>query len=275
MSVHPTSPRPKRAYADGPSGQLHYYDAGGVGVPLMLLHQSPTSAIDFANTFPAFAEAGVRVVAPDLPGMGMSDAPPSPPTIEDFAQAVFAVMDAAGLARVAVLGHHTGAQVAMAMAVEQPARIRRIILYGAPVMDEAQLLDHWRKIVPPEREAGAFRPVSGGAHLSDIFRRLEALFGLDVAQRMVISRLLAGPELWYGHNAALTHDMSPNLTVSRHPLLLVTHKGEMLDANTYAAKLLRPDAQLVALPVQCANVMDADAWAFVAVVSSFMAQSAE
>ena len=264
--MRPSSPALRRAYADGSSGQVHYYDGGGAGLPLVLLHQSPTSAIDFAGTFPAFAAAGVRVVAPDLPGMGMSDTPPAPPTIEDFAEAVFAVMDAAGLACAAVLGHHTGAQVALAMAVAQPERVERLVLYGAPVMDAEQRQDHWRRIVPPERAAGAFRPKPGGEHLTAIFARLEALFGLEVAQRMLISRLLAGPQLWYGHNAALTHDMSPNLVGARHPLLLVTHDGEMLDANTRAASRLRPDAELAVLPLQAANALDADPVAFVAVV---------
>ncbi len=271
MSVHPSAPDLRRAYADGPCGQMHYYDAGGAGLPLVLLHQSPTSAIDFADTFAAFAAAGVRVIAPDLPGMGMSDAPPSPPTIESFAEAVFAVMDAAALGSAAILGHHTGAQVAAAMAVARPARVQRLILYGAPVMDAAELQEHWRRIVPPEREAGAFRAKAGGAHLSELFVRLEALFGIKVAQRMVISRLLAGPLLWYGHNAALTHDMAPNLAASRQPLLLVTHPGEMLDAHTRAAARLRPAAELATLPLRCPNAMDADPAAFVEAVVGFLA----
>ena len=75
---------------------------------------------------------------------------------------------------------------------------------------------------------------------------------------MVISRLLAGPSLWYGHNAALSHDMAPALTADRHPLLLITHDGEMLDANTRAAHALRPDAEFVDLPARCAVAMDAD-----------------
>ena len=271
--MRPSSPALRRAYADGPSGQVHYYDGEGAGVPLVLLHQSPTSAIDFAGTFPAFAAAGVRVVAPDLPGMGMSDTPPAPPTIEDFAEAVFAVMDAAGLACAAILGHHTGAQVALAMAVAQPERVERLVLYGAPVMDAEQRQDHWRRIVPPERDAGAFRPKPGGEHLTAIFARLEALFGLEVAQRMLISRLLAGPQLWYGHNAALTHDMAPNLAASRQPLLLVTHDGEMLDANTRAASRLRPDADLATLPLQTGNALDADPAAFVAEVVVYLTRT--
>ncbi len=47
----------------------------------------------------------------------------------------------------------------------------------------------------------------------------------------------------------------------------------MLDAHARTANVLRPDAQMAALPVQCANVMDVDASTYVAVVSSSIAQS--
>ncbi len=266
----PSSPRLRRAYADGPGGQVHYYDSGGPGAALLLLHQSPTSAIDFADTFPHFVAAGFRVVAPDLPGMGMSDAPAEPPSIADYAAAAFAVLDHAGVEKADVVGHHTGAQVAAAMAAVRPERIGRLALYGVPVMEEAQRQSHWQAIVPRERDGGAFIPESGGEHLSALFQRLEALFGPTTAQRMVISRLLAGPSLWYGHNAALSHDMAPALTGNRHPLLLITHEGEMLDANTRAAHALRPDAELLVFDTRCAVAMDADPAGFVAAVTRFL-----
>ena len=67
--------------------------------------------------------------------------------------------------------------------------------------------------------------------------------------------------------------MSPNLMAARQPLLLVTHQGEMLDANTRAAGRLRPDAELVVLPLKAANAMDADPVAFVAAVVANVVRS--
>ena len=159
----PSSPRLRRAYADGPGGQVHYYDSGGLGAALLLLHQSPTSAIDFADTFPHFVAAGFRTVAPDLPGMGMSDAPAEPPTIAEYAAAMFAVLDHAGVEQADAVGHHTGAQVAVAMAAAQPERIGALALYGVPVMEDEQRQSHWQAIVPRERDGGPSPPSPAAA----------------------------------------------------------------------------------------------------------------
>jgi pimeloyl-ACP methyl ester carboxylesterase len=268
--MHPSAPRLKRAYADGPTGQIHYYDAGGGGRPLLLLHQSPTSAIDFADTFPAFASAGFRVIAPDMPGLGMSDAPSEPPVIADFVSAALAVLDHAGVAQADLVGHHTGAQVAVGLAERAPDRVGKLVLYGVPIMSPEALRAFWEMVVPAEKEDGVFRPQPGGGHLADLFKRLEPLFGLEVANRMVISRLLAGPTLWYAHNAALSHDMTPAFMRAKQPMLLITYPGEMLDANTDAAAALRPDAAVTVLPISKGPAMDVDPEGFVAAVTAFL-----
>jgi pimeloyl-ACP methyl ester carboxylesterase len=113
LSAHPTAPKLKRAYADGPNGQVHYYDSLGDGPPLLFIHQSPTSSMDYSATFPLFVKAGVRVIAMDTPGMGLSDAPSSEPTIADYAAAAPAVLDHAGVRQADAIGHHTGAQIAV------------------------------------------------------------------------------------------------------------------------------------------------------------------
>jgi pimeloyl-ACP methyl ester carboxylesterase len=272
--MYPTAPFLKRAYAQAPTGQVHYYDSGGEGVPLLLIHQSPTSAIDFVDTFPHFAAAGVRVIALDLPGMGMSDAPAWEPDIDDYADAALAVLDHAGVALADVAGHHTGAQVAIAAAAKQPRRLRKLALYGVPVMTAAERRAYWEQIVPRERDEGAFLPQPGGQHLWELYQRLETLFGSRVAHRMLISRMMAGPVLWYGHNAALTHDMTDALAADRHPLLLISHAGEMLDANSRAAHALRPDAAWVSLETPCATAMDGNPGPWSEAIIQFLAREA-
>ncbi len=249
--MHPSGPRLRRAYAQAHTGQVHYYDAGGDGSPLLLLHQSPTSSIDFAAMFPHLEQGGIRVIAMDTPSMGMSDAPDWPPTIEDFADAALAVMDHAGVLKTDVFGFHTGVQVGLAAAVKHPERFGKLALYGSPLMSESELQDWWQRVVPHERDSGAYIPQSGGDHLAALFKRLEGVFGLEAAQSMVLSRLMAGPYLWYGHNAALSHDMAPALRACTHPILLITHPGEMLDAMTRASHAAKPEATLVDLGVTC------------------------
>ena len=90
--------QPRRAYIDLPSGQLHYREIGE-GEPLLLLHQTPSSSLQWEAAYPLLAAAGMRVIAPDTPGYGMSDPPAGTPTAEGYAAAALAfhehIVDAA------------------------------------------------------------------------------------------------------------------------------------------------------------------------------------
>ncbi|MFT3966469.1 MAG: alpha/beta hydrolase [Sphingobium sp.] len=245
--IHPSSPPLRRAYADGKHGQIHYYDAGGDGIPLLLLHQSPASSSDWFPLIPFFQAAGFRTMAMDTPGMGLSDAADHEPVLRDYADAVPVVLDHAGVASAHLVGHHTGVQIAIEAAVHHESRVRSTSLYGVPVMTADEREGYWQQIVTNEKKGLIHRPVSGGANLTDHFRRIEGFYSPLGAQRMILSALLAGPSWWHGHNAALRHDMVPALLAAAQPILLLSNSGEMLDANTRKAAELRPDADFVML----------------------------
>ena len=118
----------RRAYAQGPFGQVHFHEAGPAnGVPLVLLHQAPVSARQFEPVYARLAARGVRAIGVDMPGFGFSDPTPFVPGIEDYARAIPAVLDALGLAKASILGHHTGALVATEVALQFPGRIDRLV----------------------------------------------------------------------------------------------------------------------------------------------------
>ncbi len=270
VDMRPTTPPLARAYAPGAAGQIHYYDSLGEGPSVLLIHQSPTSAMDFCAVFPRLISGGFRVIALDLPGMGLSDAPAAPPRLPDFAAAALSVLDHAGVDAAHLVGHHTGAAVAVFAARNWPARVMRVALYGVPAAPPEAMAALWARIVPSERAGGLFTPRDDGDHLASLYRRLAGPYGPAVANRMVLSRLLCGPTLWFGHNAALTWDMRPDLKADRHPLCLITHPGEMLHEYTLAARDLRPDARLAVLDVDTALAIDAapDLWS--AAVTGFL-----
>ena len=268
--MHPTAVAARRAYVDAPTGQIHVYDTGGEGPPLVLLHQSPTSSMDFFGVYPALQAAGLRLIGIDGPALGLSDPPPRPTTMDDFADAVFAVLDHLEVSEADVVGHHTGAHVAVDVAVRQPGRFRKVALYGAPLLSAETLRAYWEQIVPREREGEMHKPVAGGQNLIDRYARLEALFGPTTAQHMLVSNLLAGPTMWYAHNAALTSDMAPAFARLTQPLLLITHEGEMLDEATRLAKTLKPEAQLVVLDLDGGVAMDGAPEAFAAALVAFL-----
>ena len=72
--------------------------------------------------------AGYRVVVPDLPGFGATDAPPQAWGPDEYATWVLALLDRLGIERAHVVGHSNGGRVAIALAAAHPQRVGRLVL---------------------------------------------------------------------------------------------------------------------------------------------------
>jgi pimeloyl-ACP methyl ester carboxylesterase len=76
-----------------------------------------------------FAHHGWNVLAVDLPGHCRSDGEP-PKSVEEAADFVLALLDAAKLAKAALVGHSFGSLVALEAAARAPERITQVALVG-------------------------------------------------------------------------------------------------------------------------------------------------
>jgi len=66
-------------YAEVGGIHIHYLDEGNHDSPVILfLHGVPAWSYTFRNVFPSCLASGNRIVAPDIPGFGMSDKPHNP-----------------------------------------------------------------------------------------------------------------------------------------------------------------------------------------------------
>ena len=74
-----------------------------------------------------FAHHGHAVLAVDQPGHGRSEGPPLD-SVEAVADWTLAVLDAAGAARAAVVGHSMGSLVGLEMAARAPQRISHLVM---------------------------------------------------------------------------------------------------------------------------------------------------
>ena len=74
-----------------------------------------------------------RVLTFDPRGNGLSDRPQSGYRIEDHAGDALAVLDRHGVERAALIRASQGANAALWLALEQPARVERLVLIGAAV----------------------------------------------------------------------------------------------------------------------------------------------
>lgn len=106
------------------------YDVAGpeTGPPVVLVHGFPDSAKVWRHQAPALAEAGFRVLVPDMRGYGRSDKPTDVDAYNILLLAgdVLAVLDDAGVDRAAVVGHDWGAAITWALASFSPERVERM-----------------------------------------------------------------------------------------------------------------------------------------------------
>jgi pimeloyl-ACP methyl ester carboxylesterase len=104
-----------------------YYEFGdGAGVPVIAMHGTPNCGAGFAWADDAARTRGLRVLAPDRPGVGDSDPwnLDHPVTIADYPAQLQAFADALGLDAYFVLGYSGGGPYALAAAQVLGDRVR-------------------------------------------------------------------------------------------------------------------------------------------------------
>src|SRR5437660_2425430 len=86
------------------------YDVTGDGRPVVLIHGFPDTGRLWRHQVRALAEAGLKVIVPDLRGYGRSDKPPAAPAyaMRALVGDVLAVMSHARVPRAHVVGHDWG-----------------------------------------------------------------------------------------------------------------------------------------------------------------------
>lgn len=89
-----------------------------------------------------FAHHGFNVLAPDLPGHCRS-AGEAPRSVEEGADFVLKLLDAAGVKQAALVGHSFGSLIALEAAARAPERVNKLALVGTawPMKVSAALLD--------------------------------------------------------------------------------------------------------------------------------------
>jgi pimeloyl-ACP methyl ester carboxylesterase len=113
-----------------PGRQVHVIEAGD-GPPLVLLHGSGPSALLFLPLLERLS--GVRAIAVDRPGFGLSDPVDLPRERyrEAAVECLDGVLDALGLDETALLGNSMGGTWALWYALAHTERVRRLVLLGA------------------------------------------------------------------------------------------------------------------------------------------------
>ena len=139
------------------SGVRIAWERRGSGAPLLLVHGLGYARWGWEPVADAFAETH-EVVLFDNRGIGDSDAPLGPYSVRILAEDAVAVLDAAELERVHVLGTSLGGMVALELAISWPERVDRLVLacttpggpHAAPMPAQTVDLMQRAPTLPPE-----------------------------------------------------------------------------------------------------------------------------
>ncbi|HEX4806805.1 MAG TPA: alpha/beta hydrolase [Conexibacter sp.] len=113
--------------------RFHVAEAGPAdGPPVVLLHGWPQHWFMWRDVIPTLAADGRRVIAPDLRGLGWSDAPPSGYRKQQLADDVLALLDQLGVERFDLIGHDWGAFAGFLVCLTAPERVGHYLACSIP-----------------------------------------------------------------------------------------------------------------------------------------------
>lgn len=142
--------------------KVFYREAGPRHAPtVLLLHGYAASSFMYRNLIPVLAD-GYRVIAPDLPGFGFTEAPARGQydyTFDQLAKTIGRFTRQLGLDRYAMQVFDYGAPVGWRLATEHPARISAIISQNGNAYEEglgpgwAPIQKYWKDPSQANRDA--------------------------------------------------------------------------------------------------------------------------
>ena len=243
--------------------KVFYRSAGNPGAPaVLLLHGFPTASHMFRDLIPELADT-YHVVAPDLPGFGMTEQPARdafPYTFENIARVVGRFTEVLGLQKFAIYVFDYGAPVGFRLALAHPERITAIVSQNGNTYLEgvseafAPVQVYWKEPTRANRDAlrGFLAPqttlfqythgVSDPALVSPDGRNLDDFYLARAGNDEIQLDLLGD----YKTNVALYGDIQAYLRNRRPPVLAIWGRNDPFFVPQGAEAFRRdvPDAEI-------------------------------
>lgn len=124
------------------NGIEQYYELLGDGPPLVLVAGMGGTANYWADQVSCF-ERNRQVIVYDQRGTGRSTHAPVE-SIDQLAADLSALLDVLGFEQVDFVGHSTGGNIGQIMAIDQPHRIGKLVLYASTTHGDAYRAKVWR-----------------------------------------------------------------------------------------------------------------------------------
>ena len=235
----------RKGYVDSSGGQIHYRHVPGEGMASVFLHQTASSSRMWEKVMELLAGVG-PLYALDTPGFGGSFDPAedSRPSMADYARWLREALADLGIAKCRLVGHHTGACIALEMVNAEPGFADRLALIGPVPLTAEERLEFSKHFGTP------FTPVVSGSYLLENWEYLRNL-GAH-ADPMLIHREMADQlRAWWGrvqsYNAVWDQDFLGMYKSLDMPLLIGAAEDDVLHPFLERARELQPGARVVEL----------------------------
>jgi len=247
-----------RGFADIGNSQIHFRQAGPASdVPLVAIHQSPGSSKQLEGLMRELADLGRAVIAPDTPGNGDSQAlAMAQPEIPDLANAAFAAIDGMVPGQFDLYGSHTGASIAMEIAIAHPTRVRKIVIDGMGLYSgglQSEVLERYAREIAPDAEATHLMKVWHFCRDQHLFwpyynryaadgRLPDGLPDDDYMHDFTVEVLKALRTYHLSFRAAFRHPKRDRLPLIGQPAMVVCSTSDMLFEYFHEVAALIPGA---------------------------------
>lgn len=223
----------RRAYVNGPFGQMHVRIAGGGRAhrPLICFHLSPLSGVVYEAWLREMGRDRMAV-AIDTPGFGMSDHPPQPPTIADYADAMSEAIESLDLNEVDVMGYHTGSKICVELARRRKRMVKHLVMVSAPVYAPEDMTMMEEDNAAPDADLD-------GSHLMRQWNGFVKFRGPGQTAEMIMNHfpdaIKGGPRRHWGHGAAFSYSYPDNIGDVAAPILVLNPTD---DLTKFTARIL-------------------------------------
>ena len=186
-----------------------------------------------------------RVIAVDILGFGESDKPPRVYQISDYARSVVSFLDSLGIDKASVVGHHTGASIAVELAATYPERVYKLVLSGCPLQKDQD------NIIKSHIIPDFMQPMEIGEDGSHLLRcwKIAQSFGprapVEIHYEITLEYLKAGVRGEEAHQASHLYDVRPMLPLIKCPTLVLSGRKDLFISEVENTKNLIPRSKSV------------------------------
>lgn len=232
----------RKGYADIPDGQVHYARVDGTGDPVIFIHKTVST---YRMWLPVMAHmpSGITMIAFDTPGFGESFDPEGEVAIATYANWIGQAIRALGIKAAHIVGHHTGAAIAMDLAAQAPDLVITLGLIGPLPLTVEERAKSAAKFNAP------FTPRKGGGHMVDALAYIMGA-GADTVElqnREMSAMLRSWQTRAWTYSAVWKQDFAELFQNASMPLAIQCSRDDALWEAFVRARELRPDALAIEL----------------------------